>query len=73
MSKDMLSRIVYGLVGTAAVASVIIFVTDNFNAFKVMDITSQIIISLLVIGGLNWGIVALTGDRDKDLFGLLGL
>jgi uncharacterized membrane protein YuzA (DUF378 family) len=72
MSENVIARTIYGLVGVASAASIIAFVYD-FNAFKVMGLFNQIIISLLIIGGLNWLIVALTGDRDKDLFGLLGL
>lgn len=71
MAKKMklISKIVYSLVGLSAVASAIWAFT--FEDFLNMPLWSIIAIILLIIGGLNWGIVAITGDRTKDLFGLL--
>jgi uncharacterized membrane protein YuzA (DUF378 family) len=68
----MLARFVYGAVGVAGVGT-LWWMINNLSTFQGMEMWSQIGFVLLLIGGLNWGIVALTGDCKKDLFGLLKL
>ena len=69
---NMISRVVYSLVGITGVGSAVWAVT-NLDKFLGMGGLSIAAFSIAVIGGVNWGIVAITGNRDKDLFGLLGL
>lgn len=68
----LVSRIVYSLVGITGVSSAI-WAGMNPSTFLGMSGLSIAAFSIAVIGGVNWGIVAITGNRDKDLFGLLGL
>lgn len=71
MLKRWTARVVYGAVGISAVVSLIWMLT--FAGFWDMPMWSIVAIILLIVGGLNWGIVAITGKRSKDLFGLLKL
>lgn len=67
--KFSVSRLVYGLVGVAAIVGLVqLLWTGSFGLMSWWEI---VLISLLLVGGFNWGIVALTGD--KDLLKLLGL
>jgi len=64
-----LKRVVYGLVGIAGISS-LVWMFMSWSEFWSMGFLPVILIILLIIGGLNWGIVAITGK--KDLLGLLG-
>jgi len=70
--KKAFSRIVYGLVGLSSISG-IIFMVSSWSTFWTTMGWTAIPFLLLVIGGLNWGIVAITGNRNKDLFGTMGL
>lgn len=74
MAKKMnkLSRTVYALVGFTGLGS-LLWALFSWSVFINMPFWSIVAFIIAVIGGVNWGIVALTGDRNKDLFGLLGL
>jgi len=63
-------RIIYGLIGLAALWGTVSFLLD-IPIILSMPIYAIILIVLLLIGGLNWGIVAITGE--KDIFELIGL
>lgn len=65
----MIRKIVYGLVGIAAVYSIVLFAMDiaTLTGMPILVIIATI---LLLIGGINWGIVAIA---DKDLLELIGL
>ena len=67
-----LSRLVYGLVGFAGLYA-LIFMIVGWSQFAGMGILNIIAYVLVMIGGVDWGFVAITGDRNKDLFGLLKL
>jgi uncharacterized membrane protein YuzA (DUF378 family) len=64
----MIKRVVYGLIGVAGVGS-LWWMLSSWSEFWSMGWFTSIAIMLLIIGGLNWGIVAVTGK--KDLFDLL--
>jgi len=67
-----LSRIVYGLVGVSSLFALYFMFSGWSNFWSTMGTMSAIAFILLTIGGLNWGIVAISGNRDNDLFGFLG-
>jgi len=62
------SRWVYGVVGIAGGYSLVWLIMNGFSGMGFLASLSYV---LLTVGGVNWGLVAITGDRDKDLFGLL--
>lgn len=64
----MFQTIVYGLVGASGVLALgsLLGMEVGTNVQMIADV-------LLVVGGVNWGLVALMGDSEKDLLGLLGL
>lgn len=63
-------RTIYSSVGISGLFGLwfIIFGGTNFWSMSILQITA---IMLLTIGGLNWGVVALT--KNKDLLQLLNL
>lgn len=69
---SMLARLVYGIVGLTGLGS-LIWAIMFWGTFLEMPFWSIFAFILCVIGSLNWGIVAVTRDRKKDLFGLLGI
>lgn len=75
MAKKMnwFSRTVYSLVGVAGGYSLIWMLASWQSFWGSMPLVANLAVILLTVGGLNWGIVAITGDCKKDLFGLLGL
>jgi len=66
-----IARIIYGLVGLAGLFG-LGFILFGGSTFWGMPIKEILTIILLTIGGVNWGIVAITGKREKDLLQLLG-
>jgi uncharacterized membrane protein YuzA (DUF378 family) len=68
---SIFARIVYGLVGLSAVLSVDKIRVNWTQFVTTMTTYELILISLLLIGGLNWLIVAISGDRNVDLFGII--
>ena len=71
-NMGMISRTIYGVVGLVGLGSAI-WAGANIDTFLSMPLWSIGAFVIADIGALNWGIVSITGDRDKDLFGLLGL
>lgn len=69
---SMFARLIYLLVGVAGVSSLVWFVS-NLDKQAEMGFWGVVAFIILVIGGVNWLIVAITGKRSKDLFGLLKL
>ena len=69
---SMIALIIYAAVGITGLISLIwaLFSWDTFTSMPLWSIFAFVI---AVIGSLNWGIVAITRNRMKDLFGLLGL
>ena len=54
-------RAIYGLVGASGVVKVVGLFSQALVKF---DSTATV---LLTIGGLSWGVVAITGDEREDL------
>jgi len=61
MAKKWLSKLIKGLVGASAVA----YILGMFMAMP--GWLNQVVIWLLVIGGLNWGLVAFGYDAVDEL------
>jgi len=69
---NMFSRVIYWVVGLTGV-SALLWAVFNITEFSQMPFFANVMYLILTIGGLNWLVVAITGKRTKDLFGLLGL
>lgn len=69
---SLLARIIYAIVGITGVGS-LLWALFHWETFTSMPFWSIIAFTIAVIGSVNWGIVAISNDRKKDLFGLLGL
>ena len=67
-----ITRVIYGLVGISAAIGGWAIAT-GFKAALAAGWFPFTTGALLTIGGLNWGVVAITNDRNKDIFGLLKL
>lgn len=67
-----LSRLVYWLVGLSGIYA-LIFMVMSWSVFVEMGILNILAYILVMIGAINWLIVGIAGDRNKDLFGLLKL
>lgn len=65
-------RIVYGAVGITGLSSAIWALT-NPDKFGDMSVWASIAFLIAVLGSVSWGVVAITNNRTKDLFGLLAL
>lgn len=74
MDKNLsgFTRVVFALVGVTGLGS-FLWALFSWSTFVTMPFWSIVAFVVAVIGCLNWGIVAVTGNRTKDLFGLLGL
>jgi uncharacterized membrane protein YuzA (DUF378 family) len=70
MKKGTIKRIIYGIIGIVALMSTIWALMDIKTFFTTMGLWGSIGYWLLVIGGLNWGLVAIF---KKDLFEMLGM
>jgi uncharacterized membrane protein YuzA (DUF378 family) len=69
-TKKNIRRTIYGVVGIVGVGTAA-WAGFNWATFTDMGIWGITSFSLLTIGGINWGVVSLTGN--KDLFQLIGL
>ena len=67
---NIVVRLIYALVGVSGIWS-LLWAFMNWAEFSDMTLLSRIAFMLLVIGGINWGIVSITGKRNKDLFGMI--
>lgn len=67
MKMSWFKRLIYGIVGLAGLFALLymIFMFDAWSS--TMKFWSGASYVLLMIGGLNWGAVALTGKEDKNL------
>jgi len=63
----MMERFVYGLVGAAGSLGVFYAVSDWTTFQSTMPLLSQVAYWLLVVGGLNWGVIAFRNDTEKGL------
>lgn len=66
-------RLVFSLVGFSGLYALIWMFTHLKTFFVSMSLFAAIAFILLMVGGLNWGVVAITGDARKDLLYCLGL
>lgn len=65
-------RWLYGVIGLVGVGT-LFWVFGNLDQFKTMGWFANLSFVIGVVAMVNWGVVAITGKRDKDLFGLLML
>jgi uncharacterized membrane protein YuzA (DUF378 family) len=71
VKMSLLKRVIYGLVGLAGVFG-LGFLILSFNVWaSTMNFWSGASYVLLMIGGLNWGAVAITGKEDMNLLSFL--
>lgn len=70
MRMKLWNRIIYGAVGVAGIGTLWWLIQD-WATYVNMGLWTSIGIVLLTIGGINWGIVAISGKKSEDLFGLI--
>lgn len=66
------ARTIYLVAGAVGVGSAL-WAGLNWDIFLDMGIVPNIAFGVAVIASVNWLPVGVTGDRNKDIFGLLGL